>query len=96
MSNIRVTREHRLGLELARQEVERIAQRVHADFGAEYAWEGDTLSFARTGISGLITVTDDCLELDIKLGFLLSALRGQIEHGIVSKIDERLARYDSE
>ncbi|WP_200235658.1 polyhydroxyalkanoic acid system family protein [Thiohalocapsa halophila] len=91
MSKIHIVRQHTLSLEDARAEVERIAQRVESELGADYAWDGDTLSFARSGISGHITVTEDALDLTIRLGLLLSALKGQIEEQIASKVDETLA-----
>jgi len=93
MSKIHITRNHRLGLDAARVEVERIAQRVQEDYGAEYAWDGDTLRFARSGVSGYISITADGLELIIKLGLLLSAMRGEIERKLTTKIDRRLARH---
>jgi putative polyhydroxyalkanoate system protein len=94
MSKIRVTRSHRLGLDAARVEVERIARRVQEDFGADYAWDGDTLRFSRSGVNGHISLTADNLELVIRLGLLLSTMQGQIERKIVSKIDQRLARLE--
>ena len=92
MSSIRVTRDHKLGREAARAEVECIARRVSDEFGADYAWQGDTLNFAHSGVSGRISITDDSLDLTIQLGWMLAALKEQIEHQIVGKIDERLAR----
>lgn len=91
MSMIHIVRRHTLSLADAKAEVERIAVRIENEFGAEYEWEGDTLSFARSGVSGHITVTDEALDLSIKLGFLLSAIKGQIEQQIAAKVDETLA-----
>ncbi len=93
MSKIHISRNHRLGLDAARVEVERIAQRVQEDYGADYAWDGDTLRFSRSGVSGYISITADGLKLVIKLGLLLSAMQGQIERKLATKIDQRLARH---
>ncbi|ESQ13877.1 MAG TPA: polyhydroxyalkanoic acid system protein [Chromatiaceae bacterium] len=93
MSKIHVIRNHNLGIEAARTEVERIARRVQQEFGAEYAWHGDTLRFSRPGVHGKISVTDNSLDLKIKLGLLLSAMKSQIEERIVAKIDQNLARH---
>jgi putative polyhydroxyalkanoate system protein len=93
MPNIRITREHQLGRETARIEVERIAHRVKQETGADFAWRGDTLSFAHAGVTGQITITDDRLDLSIQLNWMLSAMKRQIEQKIVGKIDERLARH---
>lgn len=93
MSRIHVIREHRIGLAAARAEIDRIAQRVQEEFGAHYDWDGDTLNFARPGVSGHITVTDDAIDLFIQLGLLLTPMRHHIEERIVGKIDRALARY---
>jgi putative polyhydroxyalkanoate system protein len=91
MSIIHIVRHHSLSVEEARCEVERIAQRVDDEFGAEYGWDGDTLCFSRSGVSGRITVTDQTLDLRVKLGLLLTAVKGQIEQKIAEKVDETLA-----
>jgi putative polyhydroxyalkanoate system protein len=91
MSKIHIVRTHNLTLAEARTEVERIAQRVDSEFGAEYGWVGDTLRFSRSGVSGQITVTEDRLDLQVKLGLLLTAVKGQIEQKITEKVDETLA-----
>ncbi|MGD8207049.1 MAG: polyhydroxyalkanoic acid system family protein [Thiohalocapsa sp.] len=96
MSKIHVTRSHNLGLARARDEVEQIAQRVQEEIGAHYAWEGDTLHFSRSGVDGHITVTEDSLDLRIKLGLLLAAMKGHIEERIIAKVDEHLARHAGE
>jgi len=93
MSKIEITRRHNLGIEAARTEVERIAQRARDDFGARFAWYGDTLRFSRSGVQGEIAITGESLDLSIKLSLLLSAMKGQIEERIVAKIDRNLARH---
>lgn len=92
MSIIRVTRDHHLGLDAAREEVELIAKRVEEEFGAEYNWDGDSLYFSRPGVSGHIEVTAETFDLTIKLGLLMSAMHRQIEDKIVAKIDEALVK----
>lgn len=94
MSKIHVTREHHLGLEAARAEVERIANRVRDEYGAKYHWDGDVLHFKRSGIAGQIAVGGESMDLVIRLGLLLTPMRAQIEQRIVVKIDEALARYE--
>jgi putative polyhydroxyalkanoate system protein len=92
MAKIHVTREHGLGVEAARAEIERIAQRVQEEFGADYCWQDDTLEFSRSGVSGYITVSDDTIDLTIKLGLLLAPMKHQIEERIVAKIDRAIER----
>jgi putative polyhydroxyalkanoate system protein len=96
MSKIHVAREHHLGLDAARAEVERIAARVRDEYGAEYEWDGDVLHFKRSGISGEIAVAEDSMDLTIKLGLLLTPMKPQIEERLTRKIDEALARYQAD
>jgi putative polyhydroxyalkanoate system protein len=95
MSQIHIVRSHQLGLEVARYEVERIAQRVQEEHGASYEWDGDTLSFTRSGVSGRIEVQPDSIDLQIKLGLLLTAIKGQLEARLIAKVDEALAKYEA-
>ncbi len=95
MSEIHIVRSHQLGLEVARAEVERIAQRVQEEHGASYAWDGDILSFKRSGVSGWIEVQPDSINLKVKLGLLLTAIKGQLEARLAAKIDDALARYQT-
>jgi putative polyhydroxyalkanoate system protein len=91
MSKIQITRAHRLGIEAARAEAERIAQHVQDKYGASYAWDGDTMHFSRSGVRGEIAITGDSLDLTIWPSLLLTPIRGQIEQRLVAKIDRHLA-----
>jgi putative polyhydroxyalkanoate system protein len=95
MSEIHIVRSHQLGREAARTEVERIAQRVQEEHGASYEWDGDILRFKRSGVSGRIEVQPDSIDLKIKLGLLLSAIKGQLEERLITKVDAALAKYET-
>ena len=87
MSEILVRRRHSLSLPQARRLAESMAKRLRDDFGGSYAWEGDTLSFKRTGASGHVAVGKDDLEIRVNLSFLLGPLHGRIEREIVEFCD---------
>lgn len=93
MAKIHIVREHGVGCATARTEIERIAARIRAEHGADYAWDGDTLHFSRGGLHGQILVTDQVVELTIRLGLLFAPMRHQIETRLAEKIDRALARY---
>jgi putative polyhydroxyalkanoate system protein len=93
MSKIHLAREHHLGLNAARAEVERIAARVRDEYGADYHWTDDVLHFKRSGLSGQIAVTETTMDLTIKLGLLLSPMKSQLEARLTKKVDEALSRY---
>lgn len=91
MAVIKLQRDHSLGLEAARERVEGIASQLHEQLDAEYHWEGDTLKFSRSGASGHILVSDSAVEIEVKLGMLLSALKGTVESTLNEELNKRLA-----
>lgn len=88
MSEIVVSRAHGLTLKKARAAAENIAADLADEFDIDYEWDGNTLDFSRTGVSGTIVVTKKDVEIRAKLGFLLLALRSRIEHEIHRFLDE--------
>ncbi len=90
MAKINIKREHNLGRDVARQRVEAVATNLQAKLNAEWSWQGDTLCFERSGASGSVEVGDDFVEFHIKLGMLLSPMKGTIENTIKQQVDEAL------
>ena len=91
MAEIRIRREHRLGLAKARKTAWRWAELAEEKFGMECTViegaKSDVVEFTRSGVDGKLLVTGDAFELDAKLGFLLGAFRGKIESEIESYLD---------
>lgn len=92
MANIRIKQQHQLGPDLARQRVEQIAQELQKRLDAQYSWQGDCLHFQRSGASGTIQCAPDHIDLDIKLGMLLSPMKGAIEKTIRDQIAGKLSK----
>lgn len=88
MSEIVVTRVHGLTLKKARASAEHIAAELAEEFDIDYEWDGNTLEFSRTGVSGSIVVTKKEVEIRARLGFLLMALRSRIESEIHRFLDD--------
>lgn len=95
MADIRMHREHKLGLAKARKIAWQWAEQVEKDFGMECSvLEGetsDTVEFTRSGVAGRLIVTGDHFDLDARLGFLLGAFAGTIEAEIEKTLDALLA-----
>jgi putative polyhydroxyalkanoate system protein len=91
MAKINIKRNHHLGLEDARTQVEKIAQSLKSELQADYQWQGNTLVFQRAGASGTIDVGEDFIDLDVKLGMALSLMKGRIEDIITAKLDAALS-----
>jgi putative polyhydroxyalkanoate system protein len=90
MAVIKLKRKHPLGAKKAKSTVEALAKKLKKDLNADYHWEGSRLKFQRSGASGHIDVTEEELDIEIKLGMLLSPLKGKIEKTIHDEIDQRL------
>lgn len=95
MSQIRIHREHSLGLAKARKVAAQWADDVKKDFGMECTVtegkHGDTVEFTRSGVKGHLIVAADHFDLDAKLGLLLGAFRKTIEKEIQDILDRLLA-----
>ena len=96
MPDIRIHRDHSLGLEKARKIAWQWAEEVEQKFDMECTViEGetsDTVEFTRSGVSGRLIVAADHFDLEARLGFLLGAFAKTIEGEITKNLDELLAQ----
>jgi putative polyhydroxyalkanoate system protein len=94
--DIKIHREHQLGLAKARKIAWAWAEDVEQRFGMQCTViEGefsDTVEFKRSGVKGTLIVAPDHFELEAKLGFLLGALSNTIEQEIEENLDSLLAK----
>ncbi|HET9976711.1 MAG TPA: polyhydroxyalkanoic acid system family protein, partial [Burkholderiaceae bacterium] len=99
MPDIKIHREHSLGLAKARKVAWQWAEQVEKEFDmACTVIEGefsDTVEFTRTGVSGQLIVAADHFDLNAKLGFLLGAFSKTIEGEIRKNLDALLAKNAS-
>ena len=96
MPDIRIHRQHSLGLGKARKVAWAWAEEVEKKFGMECSvLEGetsDTVEFTRSGVNGQLIVAADHFDLNAKLGFLLGAFAGTIESEIEKNLDALLGK----
>jgi putative polyhydroxyalkanoate system protein len=96
MPDIKIHRDHSLGLAKARKIAWQWAEEVEKKFDMECTVvEGefsDTVEFTRTGVNGRLVVAADHFDLDAKLGFLLGAFSKTIEAEIQKNLDALLAK----
>ncbi|MGV3573237.1 MAG: polyhydroxyalkanoic acid system family protein [Ramlibacter sp.] len=98
MAEIRITREHGLGLEQARALALRWAEVAEQKLEMECTYEqgaaADLVSFQRPGASGELCVEPGQFRLRAKLGLLLGVFRSRIEAEIVRNLDNLLAEQE--
>jgi len=88
MYHINVDRAHTLNLTEARQAAEEMAVQLNERFQLTYHWQGDTLHFERSGVSGHIDVDDQAISIRVRLGFLLLPMRSLFESEIHRYLDK--------
>ena len=82
MSNIHIKYPHNMMREDAQKRVEEIAEGLKKEYKMDYGWKGNQLNFRRSGASGSLKLGDASIELNIKLGMLLTPMKGKIEDSI--------------
>ena len=94
MPDLKIEREHALGLAGARAVAERWREQAEQEWGmaceSEPGQAQDLLRFARSGVSGELAVSATRFDLQLKLGFLLGAYSARIEEKIKANLDELL------
>ncbi len=91
MAEIAVYRDHGLGLPKARSLARQWADEMATTYGVAYtvveADSADTVAFSRSGIKGRLVAAADHFDLQMSLGFLLSAFSTSIVAEIEKNID---------
>jgi putative polyhydroxyalkanoate system protein len=88
MAVITIARKHALSHRNAKNVADRIAKDLKKRFALDYAWHGDDVDFERPGISGRMHVGEDSIDLDVRLGLLLTPLKPSIEREIHTMLDK--------
>jgi putative polyhydroxyalkanoate system protein len=79
MADISIVQAHRLSAAKAREAAAKVADKLARDYDLACNWDGNVLRFERSGVQGALTLQERQAELDIKLGFLMSAFSAAIE-----------------
>ena len=91
MATISVVKKHKFTHAQAKTVAEGVAKDLRRRFDLECTWEGDVCRFVRSGLDGEMTVQRDRIAIDVKLGFLLSAVAPSIERAIHAQLDDLVA-----
>lgn len=91
MAKINVKKSHKLGLEKALADAEQLALMLADRFDAKYQWKGHTLEFHRTGVKGILDVTEDTLEVTVELAMLMRPFKSVVEREINNYFEKELS-----
>ena len=96
MPEVKIERQHTLGLKAARAAAARWVKEAESEWGmqcrTEKGADQDVIHFERSGASGCLTVGGERFDLQLKLGFMLGPLAGRIEQQIRKSLDDLLSR----
>jgi putative polyhydroxyalkanoate system protein len=92
MSEILITRKHRLSAKKAKAAAEHVALDLQKEYELEYEWDEDgVLRFERLGLHGELRLAKGEVTVLVHLGFLLWPFRASLEREIHAYFDERFA-----
>jgi putative polyhydroxyalkanoate system protein len=91
MADIDIRRTHGMNPADARAAADRMADKLGKKFGLKGDWDGNTMRFQGTGVTGTLTVSPKDLHIAATLGFLLKAMKGSIEQAVTRELDQLLA-----
>ncbi|MBG6222641.1 MULTISPECIES: polyhydroxyalkanoic acid system family protein [unclassified Janthinobacterium] len=91
MADINIVQQHKLTALKAREAAQQVADKLAQEYDLACAWDGDVLRFERSGVDGSLTLEKDLAQLQIKLGFMLSAFASTIEGKIAEKMRQVFA-----
>ncbi|MEO7030967.1 MAG: polyhydroxyalkanoic acid system family protein [Herbaspirillum sp.] len=78
MADISISQAHKLSKKKARAAAQTVADQLVEEYALSAEWDGNVLSFARSGVSGTLELHDKLAQLDITLGFLFKAFAPKI------------------
>lgn len=87
MPTIAIKRRHKLDPKKAKAAAQKVAKELGARYQLVCSWDGDEVSFERPGVSGCMHVGKSEVRLDVQLSFLMTPLKGPIEHAINQELD---------
>ena len=91
MSDISIRRSHQLNHKQAVEVVNQVAKELTDEYGITATWDGDSVHVKGSGLTGQLHLAPKMLEIDVKLGFMLSIFEQKIHDGIEAKLDKLLS-----
>lgn len=92
MSKISIHKKHHMSKDDLVSHAEELAESIVAKYGGDYHWEGDLLHYSYSGgVSVQIACTESDVAVDVKLGMLMSMLKGPITREIDTYLDNNIS-----
>lgn len=90
MATIKVNKTFTMSIEQVRLGIEKLGEQLQKEQGMKYSWESENKAlFQHKAAKGFICIKEDCVELELKMGMLYSAMAPLLK----SKIQEMADQY---
>ena len=90
MAKVSINYPHSKSIEEAREAANTFAGKLQSKLGVNYEWQGDSMQLDRQGVSGSLTLTEGAVDIELKLGMMLTPMKGQIESEIARQLEKYL------
>jgi len=90
MATVKVVQPHTLTHDDARERVTALFETFKSQYGIGHRWEGDVLHLNGTGFDGRAVVGPGSVEVEVRLGFAIALLKGQVEASIRTELEKQL------
>jgi putative polyhydroxyalkanoate system protein len=88
MPDISITQKHKLTQKKAKAAAQKVIDDLAAEYGVTAEWEGDVVSFQRSGVSGTLELLPHEAQIEITLGFMLKAFSSTIEQHVQDHMEK--------
>lgn len=88
MADIEIIQPHNMTPDAARAAAQQVADKVAADFGMEWRWDGPVLRFERSGVDGSLVVNENDARLEVKLGLMMKAFAPMVQEKLARKMQK--------
>lgn len=92
MANITMQRKLNMDQRQIQKLAERVGEKLKQKYGVQFSWSGRDARIHGPGINGTCQVCDGSIDLNLKLGLLLSPFKDKVEQ----EIDSYLARVQEQ
>ncbi len=90
MAKLHIEHMTNLSHDTIRKKLAEVMGKIEERFNLKGIWKDDEYTFTRSGVEGHAVIRDGKVVIDIKLGLMLSALKGKIVSEMRTKLKEGL------
>lgn len=88
MPKISISKPHSLTPVVIKQRLVDLGAKLTEKYQAKTSWDGDkSMNVKGPGVEGKLTISDNKVDVNLDLGFLLSPMKGKIEEAITKELE---------